>query len=130
MGADEFGRVSRKAAADRRCDHFSTRLTTFSSASAARTVVKSSRLRRCSTATPRREFACAYCDTSDTEGSLTRTGDLDAHCRWNHLRNEDLAKNHDLLLRAEHGVEGVTACFQCKRLSLATSLTDLGLSFA
>lgn len=34
--------------------------------------------------------------------------------RWNHLRNEDLAKNHDLLLRAEHGIEGVTACFQCK----------------
>ncbi|KWU43070.1 hypothetical protein RHOSPDRAFT_35330 [Rhodotorula sp. JG-1b] len=31
---------------------------------------------------------------------------------WNHLRNEDLAKNHDLLLRAEHGIEGVTACFQ------------------
>lgn len=29
------------------------------------------------------------------------------------MRNEDLGINHDLLLRAEHGIEGVTACFQC-----------------
>jgi DNA repair and recombination RAD54-like protein len=33
---------------------------------------------------------------------------------WNHLRNEDLAKIHDDLLRAETGLGAVTKVFQCE----------------
>ena len=33
--------------------------------------------------------------------------------RWNHLTNDCLANIHDDLLRAETGLDAVTACFQC-----------------
>ena len=89
---------------------------TCSSASAAMTVAKSSRLRRCSMAIPRREFLFGptICPASAFVVDFWWERLPRASSRWNHLRNEDLAKNHDLLLRAEHGIEGVTACFQCK----------------
>jgi superfamily II DNA/RNA helicase len=57
-------------------------------------------------------FKCKRCkDDKQVIGSKAMLyGDTST---WNHLRNEDLAKIHDDLLRAETGLGAITKVFQC-----------------